>query len=478
MSAIGDYIHLTWEGYRKDTELQKAFVDGKTRATRIITKKPLSLTIQQVELLEEGLNYIKKNVDNQDYDNFRDMISSNMKEKFGNQLQKIDYTNFNMTLNKASSDMIGKIKLTETTWGKIREKTDKLKDIMIRLGDSAQKLAETGIESSKLELDLKELENVLTELKNYDQQFSKEPDFKKFKENKTTKNYKKIQGLIEIVNNFIEIYAKWPAVLLQKGTLFEEALALVPLVADYTGDEETVKFFKKLKSKGVKGLDVELVEYKKENFSKTIDHKIFDGILSTKSSQGKIDVSLSFGPHPIDISAKNINLSQAHYIHLAKETSLLFLLQDEKPTVVDNFLNLQARHYKQDNKGKWKIQNATSEYNKKRKAIIQELKIIFLSKALSGNIGGREAVNLFIVNDNSQQGQIKVFTLKQILEKVFESNNLIGTKNFSEDMPRFKNAPESMQAERNKMMASQRITNLISDVHSRKISISIRADAI
>ena len=108
--------------------------------------------------------------------------------------------------------------------------------------------------------------------------------------------------------------------------------------------------------------------------------------------------------------------------------------------------------------------------NAMRPDMIQELRLIILYKALTGDVGGRKSANLFIANDN-KTGQVKVHNVSDIINKA--NKNLsrgVAIKGVNLSMKKFLNTYATTPEER--------ISRLLADVHARKISVGLNTSLL
>ena len=99
--------------------------------------------------------------------------------------------------------------------------------------------------------------------------------------------------------------------------------------------------------------------------------------------------------------------------------------------------------------------------------MLEEIKLILLYKALTGDTYGKKAANLFIVNDN-RTGTVKVYTMSGIIEKAASSSIKgvqVNGKTFNTSF-RLKNSWSDESAQ-------DRISKLLADAHAKKISVSL-----
>ena len=86
----------------------------------------------------------------------------------------------------------------------------------------------------------------------------------------------------------------------------------------------------------------------------------------------------------------------------------MFLIQDEHSSFINHYLNIIATH--PDGNVSAKITEAH-----------EAMKYTILYKALTGDVYGRQAASIFLVNDNSQEGGVRIYEMKDLIEKAEET---------------------------------------------------------
>jgi hypothetical protein len=278
------------------------------------------------------------------------------------------------------------------------------------------------------------------------------------------------QNLITTINSVLKTYAATPAINLQKGDLFEYAIALAPAVAKINAGESIDEYMKQLEQQ-VSGGDRSrvVIDFDKNSFTENLNLKQLEmkGYVvseSTKTaysygtSQEKIDVRLEWEGENLAISAKNVNLGSPLGVHILSGSSLLYLLQDENTDFVNHYLNIIATH--EDN----------VSINADIAGAHEAMKYTLLFKALTGQTFGREGATLFIVNDNSvKSGGVHIYDMKGLLNKA--SDNL---EAFTSVTANGQDIASLQINNSRKKTYSDRITAFIAEVHKQKISATLK----
>lgn len=454
MSAIGDYIHYTSRGYLEHgTTPSGTFKDWQSQKQEIFRRLKAnqkgSLTLAEQRDLEDVLNSLIGEDSQENFSDIHSEIQNRMVELFGESLQDIDWTTGDVTMSKNKNAVIGRVKSTNQIETVIK-KLYKLEDIIRQ--ESQKEPLPRGLKTR-----IKELQKYYKDLARELAQ-AKEANGLDSSKAIMAREAKTLREKRRYINELIKEYAAYPAVNLQKGTFFENLIAYAPYVAQSQAEEAIGQ---------VIGDVVEDVSFNTNNFaSQFLTDQITSEVLEkTTVSQGKIDVMIQWNGKDIGISAKNVNMNNFHYIHVLSGSSLLYMLQDIDADFVNHFLNLYAQH------GKNRDGSSSAPYdlqlNARKSAILQEVKLILLYKAMTGDTNGRSSANLFVVND-AATGKVRVIDMYTLLEKVSKENIQgiqFNGKTFNEKI-RFANIW-------NQGSPQQRISGLLLDVHAQKVTASL-----
>lgn len=470
-SAIGDYVHYyagDYDRYGISKNFSTSSEDGdrimqayKTQKLNMIKKtKKQSINKKQIQ---EDLNMILSGEDtsNERIKEIQKYITNEINKeaiRYGAKGVNINYSTGQVTAQAlesyiltAEAKLTDKIKRTEkffrvsTLESRIKSIEENIKLIS---GETTQEQVKKQIESIT-----KTLEDLKKDTGNT--------------EKKIMVNNKAL-SLVDQINDIIQKFNAKKTINLLKGEFWEYVIALSPYIgAEYLG--KSLDDFAANKMGDARSSKM----IKLNNFAKDIDiSKIFgvkgwtldDGgqvALTTGKSQDKVDVELYIKEgKSISVSAKNVNLASGYDVHLVTNTSLLYLLQDEDPEYINHYLNIMATHCDDD-----------GYITSLRQLATNTTKIILLYKALAGGFGVKK-VELFILNNNSatNKDSIKIYEVADLIDYAAKNLNLIhATANDIDiDLMRFKNEFA--------IDYQTRITNLIADVHQKKISVALKAD--
>lgn len=451
MSAIGDYIHLNAQNYiEHGTTKYGKFQAYKSRADIIKGKAKQnassSLSPKEQEDLASVLeSMLKSNSNNPYIQKAQQEVEKKMKELFKDALGEIDWDTGDILFDMDTNTKVGKAS-SSIDINDMLKRIDKLDNVLIGMIDEGRVGAsEVKINLSKLKKEyLQSIEKIKKEKKAKGLPFTL-----------TSRDAATSLGAYKNqLNELIKEWAAYPSVYLQKGTFFEHLITYAPMVAKNSAEVELGK---------VIGDSTENVGLNKDKFaSKFITKDFGENFLeTTRVSQGKIDVEMKWEGKDIKISAKNVNLGN-RYVQLLTGSSLLYLLQDENAIFVNHALNILSTHPRGP---------GVSQIAAMRTDMINELRLIILYKALTGDVNGRNTANLFVANDN-KTGKVKVHDVNDIITKVSENLSSsvaikgLAASNFKQFKNTFASTPDI------------RISALLADVHSRKISVGLKTNLL
>lgn len=476
MSAIGDYIHLNAANYNryginKDGKgnreqynfgRQKENINARLQASKIKNQKGL----------ESSLNSILSTEDTSENNAaaIRQEIEKILNERFAESMGKINWNTGNVTADLSRAKEITS-KSIETS---AKQKSVELKSIMVRIRaieearNSITNKQKQNELTAKINTIYKELNYILTGAQKGMITYLKNTSINKL-QNKRIELNEKSQNLITTINSVLKAYAATPAINLQKGDLFEYAIALAPAVAKINAGTNIEEYMQQLE-KQVSGGDRSrvVIDFDKNNFTEHLNLKqlemkgyvVSEGTKTAYSygtSQEKIDVRLEWEGENLTISAKNVNLNSPMGIHILSGSSLLYLLQDENTDFVNHYLNIVATH--EDHVA----------INADIAGAHEAMKYTLLFKALSGQTFGREGATLFIVNDNTKSGGVHIYDIKGLINKA--SDNL---EAFTSVTSNGQDIASLQINNARRKTYSDRITAFIAEVHKQKISATLK----
>ena len=459
MSAIGNYVHYKWSNYLlsgtdrtipgEKNKNKNTFIDWQSQKD-VVKRKAMALAKQAYgkddkgrQDLEDTLNamMIKHENASARVQEIQNRVTQTLDEKFGESLQKIDYETGNVTMKGDRSSVIGKAKSARIE--ELIQRTEKLEQILIQQATKSTVPQTVFNTVDTLKSCYEELIQFITEAQQTNG-IQRKHMMKAANAN--------LRFLRSEVNALISEYAAFPAVNLQKGTYFEELIKYAPYAMDDAADDAIGEAI------GTTGREAAI--YERDNFSKFVTTREDFGrvIATTHTSQGKVDVEIEWQGKKLEISAKNVNLDN-YYIHILDGSPLLYMLQDVDSEYVNHFLNIFAAH-----KGHSSKSASVASY---RMGILQDIKLVLMYKAITGDVAGRKTANLFIVND-SRTGAVKVYAIDDLIDKI-EKQPIDGIQLNGKTF----NTSINLYNKWDSVSAMNRVSKLLADAHSKKVSVSL-----
>ena len=458
MGGIGDYVHLSARGYVNHGVTKRGAFQAYKSRKEIINQKAKKLgktglseqDRSELAGILQSMTQMGANPNNENLAEAQRYLQEKMTELFKQEVQTIDWSTGNVTTN-SSHPHVGQVRTQKS----VLDENHFVKKIQ-QLEEALLQQVSNGLVGADITLKDR-LGKLKREYETTIREIQKDLKNRNLPSAKASANRAKIKNIKDEYNNIVKYWASYPPVFLQKGVYFEHLISLAPRVANNAAMDAIGKVIGGESEKIIINKD----KFQSKYLTKEFENKVF---VNTKASQGKVDVEMNWKGRDLNISAKNINIKDYTRIHLVSDTSLLFLLQDEPAPFVNHALNILSRHT-----GREGIQ----KINSMRADMLQELRLIALYKALTGDAGGRKKANTFIVNDNAT-GRVQVYDVGEIIEKAMEGNNLssaVGVPALGANWRLFSNA-------RHATSAAERISGLLADVHERKISVTLSVSAL
>ncbi len=486
MSALGDYVHYSAINYLKygtsfnDVGAARLQYDYKAQKNHIMKKLEHSKSYDLTGL-EDSLNmfFDKKDNSKDNSQEIKAAIEKLMEEQFGQALGKINWDTLDMEAQRKRATTV-KTKLLKEINENGRQRNVKLNTILKRIQTIQKAMDEITDINTKQELNKKVneiytlLNQVVTDGKKTGQIGQLRKQVASLRDNPGKGNLKITPGsyeenLVTTINQVLKDYVQAPAINLQKGTLFEYLIAAIPLMGTAMAEEEITKSIEKAVVGGDRqNVVIDLkdfgtnLDYSQLNFSGYAIHPNQQTAVSFGTSQGKIDVELNWNGQIIPVSAKNVKLkSKGTQIHILSGASLLSLLQDENVGFVNHFLNVIAE------------QKDKHVLSADVKAAREAMKYTLLYKAATGDTFGRKKAEVFIVNDNTKKGGIKVIDMHTLLSKAFTDLNAyaavtVNDKSFNTFTIKNDFVVNGTYKDR--------LTNFVNQLHAAKIGAALKAN--
>ena len=324
----------------------------------------------------------------------------------------------------------------------------------------------------------------------------------------------KYPNLREYLNTLIQTYAPFISLSKMQGTLFEYVADAAVRQYDNVISKEYNEVVAYIKNMGTQGDERLPIKMATENFAEgmivkggvTESHGSnvykFNNIMNRiTESYGKVDATWDIpGVGPVGASLKSVKLGkkgmgQSRPIHISTGNPLLTYLQDENAAFVTHFLNVFSVHNYEYEIGAGPDPNESSSnvglYNAQKEAYRQQIMLIILYKALTGDVYGRnkQLAEIFVVNnsefkgDNGEIGKVAVYNMKDILYTALKTNfenldTLLDISTVPENLfsPDFHFRSEWIVGnwKTGGSTGTQRIAGILNQVYEMKIRASIK----
>lgn len=524
MSALGDYIHLTAEGYERfgvnrpssmkpNFELPKEEEIVKKLLEKLKLNSPSKEKIQEYEnTINRFLSAKGEDVNNGNNNNIqiKNILHEIVEEQFKKVFEEWEYTEngekktlknswdskSELKINRAAGRIeVGKI---DSNFNNIVKKMEKLINAILR--DQKRK----GNNFSKIEDDKKSMETYIKDLYSIKKINREELEHllslidsnskEKIKNLTTIKNSsdikEKIPKIIKEINDLIEIRASFLPVVGAEGCIAEVYAAAASAIRDFavkaSGDMilpdivingDDLKIIISNSIKGDQNLKVNKYQQKyyatnSRGFTATSEVKV-------ENVRAKIDVSATWdtpktgGKPDFNISVKNISLKKHNWITIVSKTPLDYLLESivaqGDPCISNHWLNLASHSNRQ------KKENA----KKMQQPVYRLIKLYFLYMGLTGDTVGKQedgvfdVANVFLVA-NKTSNMVKAYSMQDIITNTKKEI----TKNVSVDISGKKMYKNYVLFRTNKNFinveaatAEERINNLLTAIQNFNVTI-------
>lgn len=469
MSAIGDYIHYSAQGYDEHgTTLNGAYKAANYN--------------YQMQKIKNNLSHISPGLSQEKLDEFGEMISSFMTEPekmprgeealkaFSDELFKkfqidLDSGMFNMGSMKLTGvnvdNAIGKVKAHKGENGKLymdlREITNKINRLEeVYLKEFNKKSVNTK-DFIKLRQRYKDLVGKsVKSLRKY--------DFVSNKDNlKLEGSYKEIGELRNLLNDMINRYASYPCISNIEGISFENAIALASYAADSNANISTDEAILNVLGGNIKRMD----QYNKAFFSREYTEQLGENtFLDAKyNKRSKIDVELNWKGTDLRISAKNISFNKSHtWVTVVSESPLLSMIQDIEGDFVNHWINIHAIH------------GASQKSKVEKNNINSAMKGYIFYKAVTGDVyksDSSELANLFVINDKNSKGKVIVRDMKDIFNKALQNLDRISVAAEGRNINELKLKNVWSEPDYN-----ARLHSILTQMHELKVKAMFNANSI
>lgn len=443
MSAIGDYIHFTRQGY-EDYGIGRKSVDKslgnllEMRRTMAQAAK-IRLGIQNEQGLRNTLDSLTKmakdimDTNNPRYKDQRAAVEKYLTEKYANKIKNINWDTGTITPFLESDYGMGQVHWQKDPddakaiqlQGKIETLIKKVNALNEELPKKIRELSDAGQVSTARAL----AEQVKTMNTLYQQAFNLQQEGDQLGIPSSTKiapaqqpSFKQFQ---RVINQLIRDYAPLPPKALYEGTLWEAVIAAIGSTATAIGVEEIAKDIDKLV------IGDSSIEFAPDSStfvaSKTIEKRAQNASVTATADEKrrKVDVRFTYQGQDLKISAKNITIANDIYkwVSAVSSTNFAALVQGiADPDIINfinHYLNLYTRH------GLAPEQEAQVKLAE-NKEINDTMKAYLFFAGLSG-VEKNDFVNIFAIHDK-RSGDIKFVLLSDIIDTFVENTQKLSVR--------------------------------------------------
>lgn len=485
MSAIGDYIHFTRQGYNElgvgrktENKISANFIEIRRQAAqevisklKIANEKGLRQTLAELEEIAAGI----MDISNARYKDQRAAIEAYLLNKYKNKIKAIDWGSGTITPVQENDLGIGRVhweydkdnRELITLVGKVEtlaKKVEKMNKILVDQITNASQESKTSLENSLQQL------NTL-----YQEAFAIQsrgeslgiPSSAKIPKNRQ-RSFKNFQKLM---NQLIQDYAPIPPVSLYEGTLWE---AIVGAIGT-TGANVGVSVIMNYLQQAVVGDDTIEVEFNDQTFmaSNTIDKVVKNAKLNLTADEKrrKVDVVLEYSSQDLKISAKNIRISNDLYkwVSAVSTTNFSALVQNiSDQSMIDfinHYLNIYTLH--SDALG---AEEVVSKKLPENKEVNDTMKAYLFFAGLTG-VEKQDFPNIFAIHDK-KSGRIKFMLMSDVLNTFIENTSKLSVKLNNIPISKFYFKQRWADKTSDKKPEYQRIAALTAALHGVKVKAS------
>lgn len=199
--------------------------------------------------------------------------------------------------------------------------------------------------------------------------------------------------------------------------------------------------------------------------------------VSAGATQDKVDIVVDIPDNQtINASVKNYNLGKHSSIGILKGTSSLKYLQ-QYPYFTNHYLNITANTGRTDPAPASLVQQAHDIA--KMTLVLHALSGSVWGEQSDGSFGKSAQAEILVVNDTSSGGNFKVYFMSDILNKIIQNIDLATVKGFTSNYANYwvedyKRGKEHL----NRQCAYKRAANVLAQLHTQKLEVSISIDAL
>lgn len=458
MSAIGEYVHLTGEGYAwvglsrphqhrsggsaaVVYSAQKAIIRNKIKAYSKLGRGELMGIETNFNVLLErlGQQATEDTVSSTDLmvnEAIFKLLEDNIK-----QFQSINFTNG--FVNYIPGPIKGFSSAYKSWKDRLPAKINEINTALKQL-----ERLEDGASPAEIKTLIAELNKIVTDT--YEKTYQNIVDGKYVnKKSRTTKN------LIREINELIDVYNSLPYLQNDGNELLRSIVGHVP----GTAKAAATRVLAKELTMNIKDVDVSVAI---ENNNQSTVTQLGEITQKVNSNDDSINIGFSWGTKQIIVKAHKPQLKGRNAFPLINENiSLLTIISEAGDNFANHYLNLFSHH-----EGK----SAMNSFVGNRQGFQEVVKLMALYKAFENAPNGKDKVYFYIVGK-----QVKIVSMYSVLEKVIDNPEKFSVMTDDDSLSRMKLFSNQRGPD---IEGKARINQLLQDIRTQKLRVSIRSSTI
>lgn len=463
MSAIGEYIHLTGLGYEESGINRPHMAPGISAAAALsaqresIRQKIASyskVSKEVTEKLEKEMNEFKdllgEGEDNNTSSNIEEVRNYLFNEigKEISQLYDLDLDNLSAIGTPAPISKLSTGFYNYKDWkNRIISRVNEFNTILKQVEQASS--SSTGADAAQIQMLIKKADKLINETYQKTYAHLNEVGFYTWKKSATIKN------MVRSLNSLINEYNQLPIVENNNNQMLKGIIDAIPQMAE----SEVRKALGNIQGQGY---TIE-TDQKNVNINKTVD---LGDLKETITSNGNgLEIGFDWNSKKLNVKVNNLKLkgTQYKFVDIGTETTIGELLGENDADFANHYYNIFTQHQDKHTS----LSGLRSDFN-------EVLKLLAIYKAFDNKKTGRDKVYIYTKNSNSD---IQVISIQDILNKVLESNTKMQSVMFNgasiTKMSLFANKKVP-----NNISGSIRISKVLAEAHSRKISAALNSSVI
>lgn len=463
MSAIGEYIHLTGLGYEESGINRPHMAPGIGAAAALsaqresIRQKIASyskISKETSQKLEKEMNEFKELLGEGENNN----TSSNAQEvrnylfneigKEISQLYDLDLDNLSTIGTPPPISKLSTGFYNYKDWkNRIISRVNEFNTILKQVEQASS--SNTGADAAQIQMLIKKADKLINETYQKTYAHLNEVGFYTWKKSPTVKN------MVRNLNSLINEYNQLPIVENSNNQMLKSIVDAIPQVAE----SEVRKALGNIQGQN---FTIE-TDQKNANINKTVD---LGDLKETITSNGNgLEIGFDWNSKRLNVKVNNLKLkgTQYKFVDIGTETTIGELLGENNVDFANHYYNIFTQH-----------QDKHSSFSGLRSEFNEVLKLLAIYKAFDNKKTGRDKVYIYTQNDNSD---IKVVSIQDILNKVLESNTKMQSVMFNGASITKMNLFANKKVPNN-ISGSIRISKVLAEAHSRKISAALNSSVI